>query len=102
MTSYLLEQYLERVSSLPRDLERNFSLMRELDMKAEGKMFLALLNLFVLTRSTAEMIRYLDSDCQAFLETLASLSPEERKENLKAIQVIKSILPCNNRHLDSI
>jgi hypothetical protein len=41
MASYLLEQYLERVASLPGDLERNFTLMQDLDTKAAGTLALA-------------------------------------------------------------
>lgn len=35
MTGYM-EQYLESVETLPSQLKRNFSLMRELDIQAES------------------------------------------------------------------
>lgn len=68
MSSLYLEQYLESVESLPSDLRRNFSLMRELDVQ------------------THDDCKKLDADCQAFLEELGKMTSEERKARVKAIQ----------------
>eukprot|EP00045_Choanoeca_perplexa_P014443 m.170030 g.170030 ORF g.170030 m.170030 type:complete len:194 (+) comp16678_c0_seq4:155-736(+) len=68
MASYLLEQYLERVASLPGDLERNFTLMQDLDTKA------------------AALVEVLDGDCQVFLEDVGSMSRSDRRTQLKEIQ----------------
>lgn len=68
MTSLYLEHYLESVESLPSDLQRNFTLMRELDIQAQGE------------------AAKLEARCNAFLEEMGTMTVEERRTRLAKIQ----------------
>eukprot|EP00040_Diaphanoeca_grandis_P014725 m.74842 g.74842 ORF g.74842 m.74842 type:complete len:225 (-) comp24703_c0_seq1:525-1199(-) len=63
-----IERYLDTVETLPSDLHRSFSMIRELDGQAESKS------------------RKLETVCKSFLEEMQLLSADERKERLRQIQ----------------
>eukprot|EP00039_Didymoeca_costata_P019918 m.339403 g.339403 ORF g.339403 m.339403 type:complete len:205 (-) comp18792_c0_seq1:202-816(-) len=67
MTGYM-EQYLESVETLPSQLKRNFSLMRELDIQAESES------------------RQVEEKCRAFLKEMTRTTQKERKDRLDKIQ----------------
>ncbi|XP_031621200.1 inhibitor of growth protein 4 isoform X2 [Contarinia nasturtii] len=73
MTSALyLEHYLDGLEHLPNELQRNFTLMRELDSRAQT------------------LMKSIDEKADEFMKTLVkdkdSIPEEARKEKLKAIQ----------------
>ncbi|XP_008193228.1 inhibitor of growth protein 5 isoform X2 [Tribolium castaneum] len=69
MTSALyLEHYLDSLEHLPIELQRNFTLMRDLDSRAQG------------------LMQNIDSLSDNFLRNQKTISPEEKKEQLFKIQ----------------
>lgn len=63
-----IERYLDTVETLPSDLHRSFSLIRELDAQAEIKS------------------KKLETSCKAFLESMQTLDAESRRKKLQQIQ----------------
>lgn len=63
-----IERYLDTVETLPSDLHRSFSLIRELDAQAERKS------------------RTLEARCKGFLTEMQTLTPEARRQRLRQIQ----------------
>ena len=74
MASFYLEHYLESVESLPADLQRNFSLMRELDLRAQGES------------------KRLDRASQEFFTRLNAMVPEERGKRLQEMEAGFSLI----------
>ncbi|XP_022909057.1 inhibitor of growth protein 5 isoform X2 [Onthophagus taurus] len=69
MTSALyLEQYLDSLEHLPIELQRNFTLMRDLDSRAQT------------------LMRTIDSQADEYLKNQSTLSQDQRKEQLDKIQ----------------
>ncbi|XP_044268062.1 inhibitor of growth protein 4 isoform X2 [Tribolium madens] len=69
MTSALyLEHYLDSLEHLPIELQRNFTLMRDLDSRAQG------------------LMQNIDSLSDNYLRNQKTISPEEKKEQLLKIQ----------------
>ncbi|XP_018331788.1 inhibitor of growth protein 4-like [Agrilus planipennis] len=69
MTSALyLEHYLDSLEHLPIELQRNFTLMRDLDTRAQG------------------LMKNIDSLADNYLRNQKNLIPEEKKEELDKIQ----------------
>ncbi|GLG94203.1 hypothetical protein R5R35_006716 [Gryllus longicercus] len=69
MTSALyLEHYLDSLEHLPIELQRNFTLMRDLDARAQG------------------LMRNIDRLAGEYLKNIKSLSPEKKKEQMNTIQ----------------
>jgi len=60
-----IERYLDTVETLPSDLHRSFSLIRELDAQAERKS------------------RTLEARCKGFLTEMQTLSPDVRRQHLR-------------------
>jgi len=60
--SLYLEQYLESIESLPYDLQRNFSLQRDLDQRAH------------------DLHDDIDKSCEEYISKVRELPPSERKE----------------------
>ncbi|XP_072389022.1 inhibitor of growth protein 5 isoform X1 [Diabrotica undecimpunctata] len=71
MTSAVyLEHYLDSLEHLPTELQRNFTLMRDLDTRAQG------------------LMKNIDSIADNFLRNKKTLTPEQRKEKLDKIQAL--------------
>ncbi|EFX72404.1 hypothetical protein DAPPUDRAFT_308315 [Daphnia pulex] len=69
MTSAVyLEHYLDSLESLPIELQRNFSLMRDLDNRAQS------------------LMKEIDSHAEDYLKVVSQTSPEKRKEQMERIQ----------------
>ncbi|KAL0277087.1 UNVERIFIED_CONTAM: hypothetical protein PYX00_004490 [Menopon gallinae] len=69
MTSALyLEHYLDSLEHLPVELQRNFTLMRDLDTRAQG------------------LMRAIDSLADQYLRNVMTMSQEKRKELMESIQ----------------
>lgn len=66
-TSYL-EQYLDSLDSLPIELQRNFTLMRELDSRAQ------------------DVMKTIDKMAEDYLNNIKHYSKEKKKETLAEIQ----------------
>lgn len=66
-TSYL-EQYLDSLDSLPIELQRNFTLMRELDSRAQ------------------DVMKTIDRVAEDYLDNMKHYSKDKRKETLNEIQ----------------
>lgn len=80
MSSLYLEQYLQSVETLPSDLQRNFTLMRELDKQSEAES------------------QWLAGNCTSFLKDMKKLSSAERKQRLSKIQnVFKAALDLGDQ-----
>ncbi|XP_067006552.1 inhibitor of growth protein 4 isoform X2 [Anabrus simplex] len=69
MTSALyLEHYLDSLEHLPIELQRNFTLMRDLDARAQG------------------LMRNIDRLAGEYLKNIKTLSSEKKKEQMNSIQ----------------
>jgi inhibitor of growth protein 4 len=66
--SLYLEQYLESIESLPYDLQRNFSLQRDLDQRAH------------------DLLDEIDKLCEDYISKVRELPPSERKEFFTKIE----------------
>jgi len=66
--SLYLEQYLESIESLPYDLQRNFSLQRDLDQRAH------------------DLLDDIDKLCEEYISKVRELPPSERKEFFTKIE----------------
>jgi len=66
--SLYLEQYLESIESLPYDLQRNFSLQRDLDQRAH------------------DLLEDIDKLCEEYIGKVRELPPTERKEYFTKIE----------------
>jgi len=66
--SLYLEQYLESIESLPYDLQRNFSLQRDLDQRAH------------------DLLDEIDKLCEEYISKVRELPPCERKEFFTKIE----------------
>jgi len=66
--SLYLEQYLESIESLPYDLQRNFSLQRDLDQRAH------------------DILDDIDKLCEEYISKVRELPPSERKEFFTKIE----------------
>lgn len=66
--SLYLEQYLESIESLPYDLQRNFSLQRDLDQRAH------------------DLLDDIDKLCEDYISKVRELPPVERKEFFAKIE----------------
>ncbi|XP_063965428.1 inhibitor of growth protein 4-like [Lytechinus pictus] len=66
-TALYLEQYLDSIENLPFELQRNFTLMRDLDQR------------------TQELAKSIDEDTVNYLKNVRDLKPEQRAERLKKI-----------------
>ncbi|XP_053379778.1 inhibitor of growth protein 5-like isoform X1 [Mercenaria mercenaria] len=71
-TAMYLEHYLDSLESLPGELQRNFSLMRDLDQKAQ------------------DLMKEIDDKAEGYLSTVRNMSPEKRSDFLSAIQKLFS------------
>eukprot|EP00128_Syssomonas_multiformis_P000576 Colp12_sorted_trinity150504_noHs@23495 len=67
MATHYLEHYLDSVESLPYDLQRNFTLMREVDSRSQ------------------EAFRSIEQAQKLLFENAATLKPDERQKYLKQI-----------------
>lgn len=67
-TAMYLEHYLDSLESLPGELQRNFTLMRELDQKAQ------------------DLMKEIDEKAEGYLSSVRSMSPEKRSSFLSAVQ----------------
>ncbi|CAH0385272.1 unnamed protein product [Bemisia tabaci] len=67
-TAAYLEQYLDTLENLPVELQRNFTLMRELDSRVQAVM------------------QKIDESGDDFLKNIKLLSSEERQDRMKKIQ----------------
>ncbi|KZC08805.1 Inhibitor of growth protein 5 [Dufourea novaeangliae] len=67
-TALYLEHYLDSLEHLPIELQRNFTLMRDLDARAQG------------------LMKDIDKLADDYLKNLKKESPEKRKEQLTHIQ----------------
>lgn len=66
--SLYLEQYLESIESLPYDLQRNFSLQRDLDQRAH------------------DLLDEIDKLCEEYISKVRDLPPTERKTYFSKIE----------------
>jgi len=66
--SLYLEQYLESIESLPYDLQRNFSLQRDLDQRAH------------------DLHDDIDKLCEEYISKVRELPPSERKEFFEKLE----------------
>lgn len=66
--SLYLEHYLESIESLPYDLQRNFSLQRDLDQRAH------------------DLLDNIDKLCEEYISNVRDLLPAERKEYFAKIE----------------
>ncbi|XP_072036439.1 inhibitor of growth protein 5-like [Amphiura filiformis] len=66
-TALYLEQYLDSIENLPFELQRNFTLMRDLDQR------------------TQDLSKQIDDDAKEYLEKVKALSPEQRVDRLNKI-----------------
>jgi len=66
--SLYLEQYLESIESLPYDLQRNFSLQRDLDQRAH------------------DLLDEIDQLCEGYISKVRELPPSERKDVFTKIE----------------
>ncbi|XP_060551574.1 inhibitor of growth protein 5-like isoform X2 [Ruditapes philippinarum] len=71
-TAMYLEHYLDSLESLPGELQRNFSLMRDLDQKAQ------------------DLMKEIDDKAEGYLSTVRNMSPDKRSDFLSAIQKLFS------------
>lgn len=67
--SLYLEQYLESIESLPYDLQRNFSLQRDLDQRAH------------------DLLDDIDKLCEEYISKVRELPPTERKDFFGKIEI---------------
>uniref|UniRef100_A0A672SMW6 Inhibitor of growth protein 5-like n=1 Tax=Sinocyclocheilus grahami TaxID=75366 RepID=A0A672SMW6_SINGR len=67
-TAIYLEHYLDSIENLPCELQRNFTLMRELDNRAEEKKC------------------EIDKLAEEYIKTVRNLAPDQRVEHLQKIQ----------------
>ncbi|GLV37862.1 Inhibitor of growth family member 5 [Carabus blaptoides fortunei] len=68
MTALYLEHYLDSLEHLPIELQRNFTLMRDLDARAQN------------------LMKNIDQLADDYLRNIKSLSAEDKKEQLNKIQ----------------
>lgn len=68
-----VEDYLECVESLPLDIQRNVSLLREIDAKYQGILFKPLLSLVSTACMILAKINYSLTGCAEMVEAGASL-----------------------------
>ncbi|XP_052820948.1 inhibitor of growth protein 4-like isoform X3 [Mya arenaria] len=71
-TAMYLEHYLDSLESLPGELQRNFSLMKDLDQKAQ------------------ELMNEIDDKAEGYLSSVRTMSPEKRTDLLTALQKLFS------------
>ncbi|XP_060783202.1 inhibitor of growth protein 5-like isoform X3 [Neoarius graeffei] len=71
-TAMYLEHYLDSIEGLPFELQRNFSLMTDLDSRTEEKKV------------------EIDGLASEYMENVRNLSPEERVQHLKRIELAYS------------
>ncbi|XP_076328499.1 inhibitor of growth protein 5 isoform X1 [Tachypleus tridentatus] len=67
-TAVYLEHYLDSLETLPLELQRNFTLMRELDTKAQ------------------ELLKNIDIIAEEYLKNVRNLSPEQKTHHMEKIQ----------------
>ncbi|XP_064610405.1 inhibitor of growth protein 4-like [Liolophura sinensis] len=67
-TAMYLEHYLDSLESLPTELQRNFTLMRDLDQRAQ------------------DLMKEIDKMAEEYLENVRQMSPEKRTQHLAEIQ----------------
>jgi len=66
--SLYLEHYLESIESLPYDLQRNFSLQRDLDQRAH------------------ELLAEIDTLCEMYVAKVRDMTSKDRKEHFEKIE----------------
>ncbi|KAG8239240.1 hypothetical protein J437_LFUL018912 [Ladona fulva] len=67
-TALYLEHYLDSLEHLPIELQRNFTLMRDLDARAQG------------------LMKNIDKLADDFLRNVKNMGPEKRKDQMDNIQ----------------
>ncbi|XP_029563041.1 inhibitor of growth protein 5a isoform X1 [Salmo trutta] len=76
-TAIYLEHYLDSIENLPCELQRNFSLMRDLDNRTE---------VFKLSCKCVEKKGEIDKLAEEYISSVRNLATEQRVEHLQKIQ----------------
>eukprot|EP00057_Strongylocentrotus_purpuratus_P023308 XP_011677782.1 PREDICTED: inhibitor of growth protein 4-like [Strongylocentrotus purpuratus] len=92
-TEVLVENERRSIENLPFELQRNFTLMRDLDQRTQGK-----------TEWVDKHIRRLDADLARFEQelkerTLEQASPVEGREKSKILSFSLELTPISNREV---
>ncbi|CAG2104226.1 unnamed protein product [Medioppia subpectinata] len=69
-----LDHFLDSLETLPTDLQRNFTLMRDLDTKTEGNLFLNVLNV----SSNSELVSKINKSSEDYIVSVNELSTEDK------------------------
>ncbi|KAI3656096.1 hypothetical protein MP638_000632 [Amoeboaphelidium occidentale] len=79
-----LEDWMDTIESLPLDLQRNFTLLRELDAEAQGK------DSYLLLRSDLDsfidLLKDVDDMTKEFLGKASTVTEDKRRKMLKSLE----------------